>query len=131
MSDLGEGPRKRLRLDSSSARAEEIGQLCYRLYRKLPKSGKPTPAVEHTVLAAVVEEHKTTSKLCVVALATGTKCFPKNLATKAEAIVDCHAESLVKRCFKHHLLGLCELWLDQGNRIDDFREGGIVSIYSV
>lgn len=58
------------------------------------------------MLACILEAE--TSKARVVALATGTKCFPGNVAHRREEIVDCHAESLLKRSFKCYLLQLVE-----------------------
>lgn len=55
------------------------------------------------MLAAIVIE-KESCQLEVVALATGTKCFPSQKETASDTIEDCHAESLLKRAFKRYLI---------------------------
>lgn len=57
-----------------------------------------------------------------MALATGTKCQPYNEEVKHQLIVDSHAESLVKRAFKRHLISLLEnnVSLDDISSVDLF-----------
>ncbi len=54
----------------------------------------------------------------MVALATGTKCFPGNVEYRRDEVVDCHAESLLKRAFKCYLLQLVEDCLGKKGRTD-------------
>ncbi|CAG2176911.1 unnamed protein product, partial [Oppiella nova] len=83
------------------------------------KSGKPDPNSEYTVLAAIVCDHKNHEKGSierkVVALSTGTKCYPSNQSSKDYLIVDSHAESLLKRAFKRYLISQ----LDNEFKIDN------------
>jgi hypothetical protein len=64
----------------------------------------------------------------VVALSTGTKCYPENQSSNSSnnginsginnginSIIDCHAESLLKRAFKRHLIS----HLKDGFKIDN------------
>ena len=53
-----------------------------------------------------------------MALATGTKCFPGNVEYRRDEVVDCHAESLLKRAFKCYLLQLVEDCLGKKGRTD-------------
>lgn len=55
------------------------------------------------MLAAIVIEKESCQRE-VVALATGTKCFPSQKETAIDTIEDCHAESLLKRAFKRYLI---------------------------
>ena len=66
------------------------------------------PPNEYTVLAAIVCDYKNGQNKQVVALSTGTKCFPSNECLKKERIVDCHSESLLKRAFKRHLISVLD-----------------------
>ncbi|UXI19362.1 hypothetical protein NH340_JMT05305 [Sarcoptes scabiei] len=86
-----------------------IASLCFDAYKTLGKSGKPDPNKnEFTVLAAIVEYFGVFENVRVVCLATGTKCFPKNVKDYRNEIVDCHAESLLKRAFKRYLIKIIE-----------------------
>ena len=121
-SECDEVPTKRPRFDHShtdTVEVNRIADLCYLAYSSLGKSGKPDVAKgEHTVLAAV---------LCgqtVVALATGTKCFPENVSTHRTQLIDCHAEPLVKRAFKCYLLSALEDFLSKGNCLENFYDTG-------
>ena len=71
------------------------------------------------MLAAIVCEHKDVitsgRRRRVVALSTGTKCQPYNEEVKHRLIVDSHAESLLKRAFKRHLISL----LDNNVQLDN------------
>ena len=60
----------------------------------------------------------------VVALATGTKCFPQNVNNSQEDIVDCHAESLLKRAFKRYLIELLDCWITNGKLLNQFYQQG-------
>ena len=141
---------KRIKLDEKQHELEndlpanEVAKLCYQAYLNLGlcqtkqchlaltlifvcfagKSGKPDKKHEHTVLAAILEHQTINLQNRVVALATGTKCFPHNVNNKQESIVDCHAESLLKRAFKCYLIELIDQWLVSGQSIDQFREQG-------
>ncbi|KAI2796352.1 tRNA-specific adenosine deaminase 1 [Blomia tropicalis] len=115
-------PPKKIKLDHSyKIDPNDISRLCYEQYNKLGKSGKPNENTEHTVLAAVVEQERSSTKLRVVALATGTKCFPQNVERKHEDIVDCHAESLMKRAFKRYLIGRLDYILDNNISLEQFQ----------
>lgn len=99
------------------------------MFSNLGKSGKPNPINhEFTVLAGLVEYDKNgINEPNVICLTTGTKCFPKNISNYTENIVDCHAESLLKRAFKRHLIGVIDNWLEnkqQINSIDEFYNEG-------
>lgn len=74
-------------------------------------------------MACIVECQDSLSSR-VVALATGTKCFPQNVASRLDSIVDCHAESLLKRAFKLHLIELINQWTEEDKPIDQFYEQG-------
>lgn len=83
----------------------EIGDLCLDSFNKLGKCGKPNEKNEYTVLSAIVYQYINSNVSKVVALSTGTKCFPKNIThDNNNGIVDCHSESLLKRAFKRHIM---------------------------
>ena len=92
----------------------EIGDICLSSYNDLGKSGKPDKN-QFSVLAAIVCSDKSSSKRRVVSLTSGTKCFPTNEILKTQRIVDSHAESLLKRAFKRHLISL----LNSGSDLED------------
>lgn len=118
--------------DDENYHANQNALLCHQTFEGLAKSGKPDPVREHTVLACILQ-HSAENETQVVVLATGTKCFPQNLPAKREKLVDCHAEPLVKRCFKKHLLELYQKWIGkQGSseiKAGDFYEQGKLLLF--
>ena len=103
---------KLLSLDAScSSICNQLSSLLFFCYthQRLDKSGRPSQG-EWTTLAGIVEGKKSSSingglsDYCVVALSTGTKCVTGKDATLSNVIVDCHAESLLKRAFKRYLI---------------------------
>lgn len=51
-----------------------------------------------------LHSNKNKSSMSVVALASGTKCVTGKNSKAQNIITDCHAEALVKRAFKRHLI---------------------------
>ncbi|XP_035226965.1 tRNA-specific adenosine deaminase 1-like isoform X2 [Stegodyphus dumicola] len=87
----------------SSSFADEVANLCYQHFKRLPKIGKPQQNKEWTLLAAVL------MKMKVISLSTGTKCLGySQLNDKGTLVCDSHAEVLARRTFMsflyHHLI---------------------------
>nr|XP_056718621.1 tRNA-specific adenosine deaminase 1 [Euleptes europaea] len=95
--------------------AAEVCGACYGHYHdRLPGRGKPDPAREWTLLAAVVKVQEDeapppgggsrTAKE-VVAMGTGTKCIGQSKMRKTgDVLNDSHAEVVAKRSFQRYLL---------------------------
>ena len=89
--------------------ARLIVEKCFAKYSKLPKKGKPKDT-EWTVLASVVLVRD--SDICLVSLATGTKCLDgvRRRSCESGALLhDSHAEVLARRGFLLWLLQQVEL----------------------
>uniref|UniRef100_A0A8I6GI65 tRNA-specific adenosine deaminase 1 n=1 Tax=Rattus norvegicus TaxID=10116 RepID=A0A8I6GI65_RAT len=93
--------------------ADEIAQLCYAHYIKLPKQGKPEPNREWTLLAAVVKIQTPANQACdtpdkqiqvtkeVVSMGTGTKCIGQSkMRESGDILNDSHAEVIARRSFQ-------------------------------
>lgn len=96
---------------------DEIAQLCYEHYSRLPKQGKPEPHREWTLLSAVVKIESPADQACdiwdkpvqvtkeVVSIGTGTKCIGQSKMRKTGDILnDSHAEVIARRSFQRYLL---------------------------
>lgn len=87
--------------------ADEVAQLCYDTFQKLPRRGKPEPGREWTLLAAVLQltrrpgAHSVEKK--VVSLGTGTKCIGQTaMSPKGDVLNDSHAEVIARRgCIRY------------------------------
>ncbi|XP_052022799.1 tRNA-specific adenosine deaminase 1 isoform X2 [Apodemus sylvaticus] len=97
--------------------ADEIAQLCYAHYVRLPKQGKPEPNREWTLLAAVVKVQSPSNQACdtpdkevqvikeVVSMGTGTKCIGQSkMRESGDILNDSHAEIIARRSFQRYLL---------------------------
>lgn len=97
--------------------ADEIAQLCYAHYIKLPKQGKPEPNREWTLLAAVVKIQTPANQACdtpdkqiqvtkeVVSMGTGTKCIGQSkMRESGDILNDSHAEVIARRSFQRYIL---------------------------
>ncbi|GAX77627.1 hypothetical protein CEUSTIGMA_g5070.t1 [Chlamydomonas eustigma] len=105
-----------------------IASVALDFYKSLPKTGKPQPH-EFTVYAAFLLstpqldkkvdgpracDPGTSSRLHVVAAATGTKCLPgSQRSLKGDLLNDCHAEALARRALLLWLYREAELTLKQ------------------
>ncbi|KAJ6652499.1 hypothetical protein lerEdw1_011469 [Lerista edwardsae] len=90
--------------------ADEVAALCYSHYGvRLPRSGKPEPGREWTLLAAVLKVERGGGKE-IVAMGTGTKCIGHSeMRSTGDVLNDSHAEVVAKRSFQRYLLH--QLWL--------------------
>ncbi|KFM76930.1 tRNA-specific adenosine deaminase 1, partial [Stegodyphus mimosarum] len=76
----------------SSSFADEVANLCYEHFKRLPKTGKPQQNKEWTLLAAVLmSTEDPTLKIKVISLSTGTKCLGySQLNDKGTLVCDSH-----------------------------------------
>ncbi|KAL0968234.1 hypothetical protein UPYG_G00264130 [Umbra pygmaea] len=87
--------------------ADEISQLCYQRFSELPKTGKPEPGREWTLLAGVVKVSVSASQdkveKEVVSLGTGTKCIGRSsMSANGDVLNDSHAEVIARRgCIRY------------------------------
>lgn len=87
--------------------ADEIAALCYKRFQELPRTGKPEPGREWTLLAAVVQVTRSTPNNEVVkeivSLGTGSKCIGQAAMSPAgDVLNDSHAEVLARRgCIRY------------------------------
>lgn len=89
----------------SSKSANEISDLCLKTFNNLPKTGKPNPENEWTILSCILKKDETTKKLEVVSLGTGTKCIGADaLSNKGDILNDSHAEIMARRGFLRYLM---------------------------
>ncbi|EZA53394.1 tRNA-specific adenosine deaminase [Ooceraea biroi] len=90
-----------------SALADSIARLCIEKYNFLKKTGKPS-VHEWTVLSGIILQNADGS-LCLVALATGTKCLGESELInstpeeRGSRLSDSHAEVLARRAFVRYL----------------------------
>lgn len=85
--------------------ADRVAKMCYDRFAELPKSGRPAPDTEWTVLTAILKYMPLVDDLEVVALGTGTKCLPQNLLSwTGDRLNDSHAEIMARRGFIRYLL---------------------------
>lgn len=71
--------------------ADSVADLCYKKFASLPKSGKPIPGKQWTLLAAIVE--CANDHMQIVSIATGSKCLGRSkMNYKGDTISDSHAE---------------------------------------
>lgn len=95
--------------------ADSIAKLCIERYNLLKKTGKPS-VHEWTVLSGIILKNADGS-LCLVALATGTKCLGESelinsiLEEKGSRLSDSHAEILVRRAFIRYLYDQIDMTL--------------------
>jgi tRNA-specific adenosine deaminase 1 len=88
--------------------ANEVAELCYSKYTKLPKTGKPIEGKEWTHVAGIVkvDDCKCSSDVPkdVVALGTGSKCIGKSkMSSTGDIVNDSHAEVMARRGFLRYL----------------------------
>ena len=81
------------------------------MHNSFPSNGKPQEGT-WTTLAALLSlqeppegEPIDDKHFTLIALTTGTRCVTGTPATLANAVLDCHAEVLLKRAFKRFLIG--------------------------
>lgn len=85
--------------------ANEISDLCLKTFNNLPKTGKPNPENEWTILSCILKKDEITNKLEVVSLGTGTKCIGADaLSNKGDILNDSHAEIMARRGFLRYLM---------------------------
>ncbi|KAM4733633.1 tRNA-specific adenosine deaminase 1 isoform 2-T2 [Anableps anableps] len=86
---------------------DEVAELCYERFRRLPRRGKPEPGREWTLLAAVLRITRRPSsdsvEMEVVSMGTGTKCIGKAAMSPAgDVLNDSHAEVIARRgCIRY------------------------------
>jgi Adenosine-deaminase (editase) domain len=91
-------------------------QYVFNAYNQLGKHGKPSGG-QHTVLAAVVLEHKASAAPHLVSLATGTKCLSaQGRDPQGRLVHDCHAEVLARRAALHWVYNQLECTLQQADK---------------
>lgn len=88
--------------------ADKIARVSLERFKHLPKTGKPVPDREWTLLACIVQQTMQTSAnadhLEVVALGTGSKCLGRNqLSDQGDLLHDSHAEVIARRAFLIYL----------------------------
>ncbi|XP_036391407.1 tRNA-specific adenosine deaminase 1 [Megalops cyprinoides] len=89
--------------------ADEIARLCFDRFAGLPRTGKPEPGREWTLLAAVVKVFESRAPRLeaekeVVAMGTGTKCIGRAaMSPKGDVLNDSHAEIIARRSFVRYL----------------------------
>ncbi|KAK3927872.1 tRNA-specific adenosine deaminase 1 [Frankliniella fusca] len=85
--------------------ADRIAEISHSAYNSLPKTGKPQPGLEWTLLASIVQVNASNNlNLKVVALGTGTKCIGQGkLSTCGDIVNDSHAEVIARRAFLRYL----------------------------
>ncbi|XP_016530011.1 tRNA-specific adenosine deaminase 1 isoform X1 [Poecilia formosa] len=87
--------------------ADEVAELCYERFRRLPRRGKPEPGREWSLLAAVLRitrrPNSDSVEMEVVSLGTGTKCVGKAAMSAAgDVLNDSHAEVIARRgCIRY------------------------------
>ncbi|KAM4554201.1 tRNA-specific adenosine deaminase 1 isoform 1-T1 [Fundulus diaphanus] len=87
--------------------ADEVAELCYERFRRLPRRGKPEPGREWSLLAAVLRitrcPDSDSVEMEVVSLGTGTKCIGKAAMSPAgDVLNDSHAEVIARRgCIRY------------------------------
>lgn len=85
--------------------ANEISDLCLKTFNNLPKTGKPNPENEWTILSCILKKDEQTMQLEVVSLGTGTKCIGADaLSNKGDILNDSHAEIMARRGFLRYLM---------------------------
>lgn len=68
-----------------------VAKMCFEKFSSLPKSGKPIPGKEWTLLAAIIK--RANNHLRIVSLAAGTKCIGRTkMSNKGDLLNDSHAE---------------------------------------
>nr|XP_040018715.1 tRNA-specific adenosine deaminase 1 [Gasterosteus aculeatus aculeatus] len=91
------------------ALADEVAALCLQRWKQLPRTGKPEPGREWTLLAAVLQVTRCANagriKKEVVSLGTGTKCVGQTaMSPRGDVLNDSHAEVLARRGCIRYLL---------------------------
>ncbi|XP_047240466.1 tRNA-specific adenosine deaminase 1 isoform X3 [Girardinichthys multiradiatus] len=87
--------------------ADEVAELCYERFRRLPRRGKPESGREWSLLAAVLRITRSPNcgsvEMEVVSLGTGTKCIGKAAMSPAgDVLNDSHAEVIARRgCIRY------------------------------
>jgi hypothetical protein len=79
-----------------------LAQMVLDAYHKLPSKGKPQQK-EWTVLAGLVVVWNDDRSSQVLAVTTGNRCVGHYRQGNSNTVVDCHAEILIRRCFKRFL----------------------------
>uniref|UniRef100_G3NBY6 tRNA-specific adenosine deaminase 1 n=1 Tax=Gasterosteus aculeatus TaxID=69293 RepID=G3NBY6_GASAC len=96
------------------ALADEVAALCLQRWKQLPRTGKPEPGREWTLLAAVLQvtrcanagrSSRAQTPKEVVSLGTGTKCVGQTaMSPRGDVLNDSHAEVLARRGCIRYLL---------------------------
>lgn len=90
---------------STNKPANEISDLCLKTFNNLPKTGKPNPETEWTILSCILKINDETKNMEVVSLGTGTKCIGADaLSNKGDILNDSHAEIMARRGFLRYLM---------------------------
>lgn len=85
--------------------ADRIATISLSKFRNLPKTGKPNPGAEWTVLSCILQHQSSNDRLDVVAMGTGTKCLSGDaLSISGDRLNDSHAEVVARRAFLRYLL---------------------------
>lgn len=105
---------------------DQVAQLCYNHFDKLPKKGKPLQGKEWAIISAIIQKIDSKEKhgyfLKIISLGTGSRCVGQTKMASSlngDLLSDSHAEIIAKRCFMRYLYFQMEI-IASGGESDAF-----------